>query len=138
MWRELFVKIVEACEANCQYFTRRRNRAGTLGFSLDQKISAAMEVISYGIPADYTIGKGTTIKLVRLFSKTIIRVFGLKYLCFLNEEDTIRLMAMNEKRGWLGMLGSLDCLHWMWKNCPKAWNDFIEVKFMIQPLCLRL
>jgi hypothetical protein len=80
MWRELFVKIVEACEANYQYFTRRRNRAGTLGFSLDQKISAAMEVIAYGIPADYNIGKDTTIKSVWLFSKTIIRVFGLKYL----------------------------------------------------------
>jgi hypothetical protein len=96
-----------------------------------------MEVIAYGIPTDYTIGEDTTIKSVRIFSKTIIRVFGLKYLCSPNEEDTIRLMAMNEKRGWSGMLGSLDCMHWKWKNCPKAWNGFIEVKFMIQPFCLR-
>ena len=28
MRRSLFVKIVEACEANCRYFTRRRNAAG--------------------------------------------------------------------------------------------------------------
>jgi hypothetical protein len=54
MPRELFVKIVEACETNCRYFTRRWNSAGTLGFSPYQKSSAAMRVIAYGILADYT------------------------------------------------------------------------------------
>jgi hypothetical protein len=104
MRQELFVKIVEAYEANCRYFTRRRNSTGTLGFSPYQKISAAMRVIAYGIPADYTdeylcIGEDTTILLVRLFTKTIICVFGLEYLRSPNEEDTKKLMAMNEARG---------------------------------------
>jgi hypothetical protein len=47
-----------------------------------------------------------------MFAKTIIRVFGPTYLRSPNEEGTIRLMAMNEKRGWPGMLESLDCMHW--------------------------
>jgi hypothetical protein len=76
-----------------------------------------MWVFAYGIPVDYTdeylcIGEDTTIKLVRLFAKTIIRIFGLEYLRSPNEEDTIKLMAMSEKRGWPGMLGSIDCMHW--------------------------
>ena len=53
MRRSLFVKIVETCEAKCRYFTRRRNATGLMGFSAYQKISAAMRVIAYGVPADY-------------------------------------------------------------------------------------
>jgi hypothetical protein len=111
------VKIVEACKAISQYFTAQRNATGLLGFSPYQKISAAMRVIAYGIPADYAdeylrVGEDTTIKSVRMFSKVMIRVFGATYLRAPNEEDTITLMAMNEKSGWPRMLGSIDCMHW--------------------------
>ena len=116
MWRELFVKIVKACEANSHYFKRRRNSAGTMGFSAYQKISAAMRVLAYGIPADYTdeylrIGEDTTMESIRRFYKVMIHVHGPTYLRAPNEEDTVRLMAINEARGWPGMLGSTDCMH---------------------------
>jgi hypothetical protein len=98
-----------------------------MGFSAFQKISAAMRVIAYGIPADYTdeylrIGEDTTSESVRRFARMIIKLFGPTYLRAPNEDDTKRLMEINEKRGWPGMLGSLDCMHWTWKNCPKAWH----------------
>jgi hypothetical protein len=84
--------------------------ADALGLSPCQKISADVQVIAYGIPVDYTdeylrIGEDTTIKSVRLFAKTIIRVFGSEYLHPPNEEDTKRLMLMNEKSGWPVCLG---------------------------------
>jgi hypothetical protein len=127
MHRTLFERIVKDCEANWHYFTRRRNAAGAMGFSAYQKISAAMRVLAYGIPADYCdeylrIGQDTTTESVRRFAKMVIRLYGDWYLRAPNEEDTKRLMETNEKRGWPGMLGSLDCMHWKWKNCPKAYH----------------
>ena len=29
---------------------------------------------------------------------------------------------MNRARGFPGILGSVDSMHWKWKNCPKAWH----------------
>ena len=104
MRRSLFETIVKDCEANCNYFKQRRNAAQVLGFSAYQKISAAMRVIAYGVPADYTdeylrIGAQTTTDSVRMFAKMVIKLYGEKYLRDPNEEDTKRLMEINEKIG---------------------------------------
>ncbi|XP_051222142.1 uncharacterized protein [Lolium perenne] len=127
MRRSLFVRIVKACELHSNYFNQRRNAARVMGFSAFQKISAAMRVIAYDIPVDYTdeylrIGEDTTTESVRRFARMIIKLYGSTYLRAPNEDDTKWLMEINEKRGWPGMLGSLDCMHWTWKNCPKIEN----------------
>lgn len=82
MRSSLFVRIVEACEQNCHFFTRRRNDAILVGFSAYQKISTVMRVITYGVSADYAdeylrIGEDTPIKCIQVFSKTMTRFFWL-------------------------------------------------------------
>ncbi|TVU18677.1 hypothetical protein EJB05_34787, partial [Eragrostis curvula] len=84
-------------------------------------------MLTYGVPADFlddclAIGESTTIESLRHFVKAMIEIFGSEYLRALNEQDTARLLAMNKARGFLGMLGSIDCMHWKWKNCPPAWH----------------
>ncbi|XP_010428466.1 PREDICTED: uncharacterized protein LOC104713084 isoform X2 [Camelina sativa] len=37
-------------------------------------------------------------------------------------EDLQRLLDIGELRGFPGMIGSIDCMHWEWKNCPTAWK----------------
>ena len=57
-------------------------------------------MIAYDVSEDYTdeylrIGKDTSIKCVRVFAKTLIRVFGPGYLRSPNEEGTKKLMEAN-------------------------------------------
>ena len=39
-----------------------------------------------------------------------------------NANDVARLLQIGQQRGFPGMLGSLDCMHWKWKNCPAGWG----------------
>ena len=45
-----------------------------------------------------------------------------------NEEDVQHLLAINRERVFPGMLGSIDCMHWEWKNCPAAWAGQFQGK----------
>uniref|UniRef100_A0A0D3AQR0 DDE Tnp4 domain-containing protein n=1 Tax=Brassica oleracea var. oleracea TaxID=109376 RepID=A0A0D3AQR0_BRAOL len=36
--------------------------------------------------------------------------------------DLQRLLYIGEQRGFPGMIGIIDCMHWEWKNCPTAWK----------------
>jgi hypothetical protein len=93
----MFVDIVKSCEKHSRSFIRQPNAARIFGFRSNQKISVAMRVIAYGIPADYTdeylrIGEDTTISCVRMFAKTVLRVFGPKYLRAPKDEDVQRFL----------------------------------------------
>jgi hypothetical protein len=91
-------------------------------------------VLTYGIPADATdeyvrIGESTIFESLRKFVKAIIDVFGEEYLRSPNENDTTQLLALGEERGFPGMLGCIDCMHWRWKNCPSAWKGMYTGHF---------
>jgi hypothetical protein len=47
---------------------------------------------------------------MRRFTKVVIDIFGQEYLSPPNDEDTERLLAETEERGWREMLGSIDCM----------------------------
>jgi hypothetical protein len=32
-------------------------------------------------------------------------------------------MTMNEAKGWLDMLGSMDCIHWSQDYCLATWRE---------------
>ena len=68
------------------------------------------------------IGESTAIESLRRFVKVVIAMFGDHYLRSPNNIDIARLLQTGEQRGFPGMLGSIDCMHWKWKNCPTAWQ----------------
>jgi hypothetical protein len=123
----LFKRIAEEVARYDRYFVQRRNAAGELGHSTYQKVTAALRMLAYGIPADLiddhlAMGESTAIKSVKRFVVAIVQVYGATYLRAPNAEDTARLLEENAARGFPGMLGSIDCMHWSWKNCPTAWH----------------
>ncbi|XP_062198867.1 uncharacterized protein LOC133901538 [Phragmites australis] len=116
MKRDLYLKIVEVVADHDPWFQQRRNAAGELRLSALQKVTAAFRMLSYDAPADsldecLRLGEATIIESMRRFVRAVIGVFGDEYLRSPNEEDTARLIATNEQRGFPGMLGSIDCMH---------------------------
>ncbi|KAF8401583.1 hypothetical protein HHK36_012528 [Tetracentron sinense] len=127
MSRPLFLRIQFAIEAHDPYFILKRNAAGTLGLSSLQKVTVAMRMLAYGVAADAVddyvrIGESTSIESLKRFVRVVVEVFGEEYLRSPNNDDISRLLAQGEARGFPGMLGSIDCMHWKWKNCPIAWK----------------
>jgi hypothetical protein len=123
--RHDFVRKMNVVEEHDDYFIQKRNATGTLGLSCLQKVTVAFRTIANGVAADATdeymrVGENTALECLRKFVVAIVEVFGPEYLRLPNEHDIARLLAIGESIGFLGMLGSIDCIHWGWKNCPTA------------------
>ncbi|XP_073136949.1 uncharacterized protein [Henckelia pumila] len=108
------------------YFMERADALGRPGLSIYQKITAATRILTYDVGADATdeyikIGESTVTECVKRFFRAVVEVFDDLYLRSPNALDIERLLYIGKQRGFLGMLGSLVCMHWKWKNCPTAW-----------------
>ena len=68
------------------------------------------------------MSESTCLESLYKFCKMVITVCGPEYLSEPTAEDTTHLLAMNASRGFPGMLGSIDYMHWEWKNRPSAWQ----------------
>ena len=127
MRKHLFLRIMEALGNHSPFFTQRTNVARELGLSPYQKCTAAIRILAYGSAADaideyVRIGTSTAILCLENFVSAICEIYTAEYLRKPNEEDLQRLLTLGRDRGFPGMLGSLDCMHWAWKNCPAAWK----------------
>ena len=93
-----------------------------------QKCTTAIRILAYGSPADSVdkyvqIGETTVVECLERFVSGICTIFGNEYLRRPNNKDTKRILQMGATRGFPGMLGSIDCMHWEWKNFPVAWKN---------------
>ncbi|XP_021716883.1 uncharacterized protein LOC110684756 [Chenopodium quinoa] len=64
----------------------------------------------------------TVVEMHRCNKNGVITHFESEYLRKPTDEDLRRILHQNELRGFPGMVGSIDCMHWEWKNCPTAWK----------------
>jgi hypothetical protein len=43
-------------------------------------------------------------------------------------DDINRLLDEGQNAGFPGCIGSKDCMHWEWKNCPSSWKGMLQGK----------
>ncbi|KAI5344316.1 hypothetical protein L3X38_012193 [Prunus dulcis] len=84
-------------------------------------------MLAYGASADQVdeiarIGKSTTLEALVRFCQAVETLYTRDCLHRSTPRDLQRLLQKAEARGFSGMIGSIDCMHWQWKNCPTAWQ----------------
>ncbi|XP_020168116.1 uncharacterized protein [Aegilops tauschii subsp. strangulata] len=131
MRKPLFLCIVAGVEAHDDYVKFKRDCCGQLSFSAKQKCTAAMRMLALGTAADVVgemvrMGESTCLKTNVKIACAMVQALGAEYLREPNAQDTERLLAIGETRGFSGMLGSIDCMHWQWKKYPKGLREMYQ------------
>lgn len=126
MRKQLFERILSEIVEADSFFCQRFDALKVSGLTPHQKVCMAVRMLATGNAADdmddrYRMGESTALQCLQRFCQTIIDLYGDSYLRSPTVEDLERLLKQNSNRGFPGMLGSVDCMHWEWKNCPKAW-----------------
>ncbi|XP_050125910.1 uncharacterized protein LOC126603184 [Malus sylvestris] len=127
MRRHVFERVLRDVQQVNPYFRQKRDRAGCPGFSPHQKVNVTLRMMAYGSPANsmdetHSMSEFTCLETLQQFCVTIVQVYKDEYLRKPNQKDLDRLIRKAENRGFSGMIGSLDCMHWDWKNCPTRWQ----------------
>jgi hypothetical protein len=136
MSRPLFIRICQGIlsyphmplPSYFDYFRQRRDATGLPGFNVFQKVTSALRQLAYGCAADafdeyLHMGQQTSYDCLDNFCKCIFHLYSNEYLRRPTLHDVQRLHQRHaELHGFPGMLGSIDCMHWAWQNCPIAWQ----------------
>ncbi|CAL2226040.1 unnamed protein product [Prunus armeniaca] len=97
------------------------------GLIPEQKLTATLLMLAYGASAGQVdeiarMGKSTILECLVRLCDVVENLYTREYLCKPTLRDLQRLLQKGEARGFPGMIGSIDCMHWQWKNCPTAWQ----------------
>ena len=122
-----------AASAN-RFYLNRVDGYGKVGASFEAKLLLPLKTLGYGVPPhtfrDYfsmseQLAKDCTIQ----FDLAIKELYTEEYLRCPTSTDLKNIATLHEAaHGVEGLLGSLDCSHVYWKNCPVAWQGSYKGK----------
>ncbi|KAJ0912905.1 putative harbinger transposase-derived protein [Helianthus annuus] len=123
--KELFLKIVGDIEASEGWFQEGYDARGKPSFTPIQKCTSVIRQLATGNPPDQydeylAMSERTSRECLQFFCNAVIKLYSNEFLRKPTSHDISRIYAAHEARWHFpGMLGSIDCTHIEWKNCPR-------------------
>jgi hypothetical protein len=116
MRRTLFLSNMHKLSEISSHFCERYDATDRAGLTALQKYTVALRQLAYGIDTDtideyLKLEKTTTLECLEYYCSGIIGCFRDEFLRRPTVTNTQCLLAKVEERGFLGMLGSIDCMH---------------------------
>ncbi|XP_004289403.1 PREDICTED: uncharacterized protein LOC101313362 [Fragaria vesca subsp. vesca] len=123
------------------YFVQKPDASGRFGLSTEQKLTCAMRMLAYGLPADLcdeflNIAESTALEILSHFTRAIWKVYHKQYLRRPSKADLRWLLNVVDKRGFLGMAPSmismsLYSLYYSTKSIKESFRKDVERAFGI-------
>ncbi|GKD96587.1 ALP1-like protein [Tanacetum coccineum] len=128
MARPLFNEIVTAVIDHDPFFRNNIDCTGKEGISGLLKCTSSIRQLAYGVHAEFLdeymqISERSSRLALDHFCQSVMQIYGPEYLRKPTVTDVEKLyLHHEEKHGFSGMLGSLDCTDWEWFGCPYAFK----------------
>ncbi|CAL2225775.1 unnamed protein product [Prunus armeniaca] len=132
MQPHLFQKIMHDICNYDTYFIQKHDVVGVLGLIPEQKLTAALRMLAYKASAEQVdeiarMRKSTILECLVRFYDAVENLYMREYLLKPMSRDLQRLLQKGKAQGFPRMIGSIDCMHWQWKNCPASlWTTFVK------------
>jgi Plant transposon protein len=123
-------QILNVCARTDPFFTDTQDATNRWNIGPMVKVLLGLKMLAYGCSPtafqDYfQMGEATGRKCLTKMTKIVANDDELKaiYQRKMTRADAICVSELHrEQHGVCGMIGSLDCTHVVWKNCPVAWQ----------------
>nr|GEU41372.1 hypothetical protein [Tanacetum cinerariifolium] len=128
MARPLFNEIVTVVIDHDPFFHNNIDCTRKEGISGLLKCTSSIHQLAYGIHAEFLdeymqISERTSCTALDHFCQPVMQIYRHEYLRKPTMTDVEKLyLHQEEKHGFSGMLGSLDCTDWEWFGCPYAFK----------------
>jgi Plant transposon protein len=130
-----FQVLLEDIMASPSQFFRPSQQDGHQRCSVEAKVLLPLKTFAYGVAphafSDYfQMSRQYARDCCKHFARIVKLLYTKEFLRVPTKDDLKNIAKLHEKvHGTAGLLGSLDCTHTHWKNCPKGWQGSYKGKY---------